>query len=302
MSENQDGAEPVGQAAGVGPVEAVPSVVNAEPVAASPAEFVASVEFVAPSPAKKAVRRGRVAVMAGSVLLAGAVVAGAGFTVVTVRNADHDPGAPVWKLPDDKEKKKKRTATASGLAGMLVPYDTDGWVRGPDLGEFGSDTQLSGAQATALSKESLRDLPRSQRRQLEKQIDRQHITGMAMRSYYNADGSNLSGNEGIFTVSIVLSRMESRAAVRDIWRFESKFLDALDILRDGPTITGHKNAKCFLPPKDADADLDSMYCSAYVGDVLVTATADGVKPLDTKGVAMLLRTQLDRIAEPGEAV
>ncbi|KMS69525.1 hypothetical protein ACM01_34750 [Streptomyces viridochromogenes] len=255
-------------------------------------------------PTGKPLRRGRIATIAGSLLLAGAVVAGVSHTVVTVRDADRDAGAPVWKFPAADRTDDKKAPSASGLAGMLVPYGTDGWVRGPDLGEFGSDAQLSGAQATALRKESLRDLPRSQRRQLEKRMDKRPIKGMAMRSYYNTEGTSYYEDEAkdTYTVSIVLSRLESTAAVRNTSRFESEFLDALDIFREGPKVKGHKNAKCFLPPKDTDEDLESMYCTAYVGDVLVTATADGIKPLDTKGAALLLATQLDRIAEPGKAI
>ncbi|MER6184634.1 hypothetical protein [Streptomyces sp. NPDC001652] len=251
-------------------------------------------------PMKKPVRRGRIAAIAGSVLLTGAVVAGVGYTVVTVDGADRDAGAPRWKLPQPKADKEK-AATAEGLAGVLVPYGTDGWSQGPDLAEFGSDAELSGAQATALRKESLRGLPRTQRRQLEKEIDKQRITGMAMRSYVSATGSNASG-KGASVVSITLSRMERRAAAKDISTSQNAFLDALDIFRAGPKIKGFKNAECFLPPKDADDDLDSMFCSAYQGDILISATADGVKSLDTKSIAMLLAEQLDRIAEPGEAV
>lgn len=40
-----------------------------------------------------------------------------------------------------------------------MPYRFPAWSRGPDLGEFGSDAELSGRQATALRKESIRDLP-----------------------------------------------------------------------------------------------------------------------------------------------
>ncbi|WP_367326218.1 hypothetical protein [Streptomyces sp. HUAS ZL42] len=252
------------------------------------------------APGEKPRRRGCIAAVAGSVVLVGALVAGVGYTVVTVNGADRDAGAPVWKFPKAKAEDAK-TAPATGLAGMLVPYGTDGWTPGPDLAEFGSDTRLSGAQATALQKEALRDLPRSQRKRLEKQIDKQRVKGMAMRSYFSGEARSY-GNEGIYTVSIVLSQMDNKAAVRDIATFQHEFLDALDVFRKGPAVKGHKNAKCFLPPKDDDADLDTMFCSAYQGDVLVTATADGIKPLDTDGVAMLLATQLDRIAEPGEAV
>ncbi len=251
-------------------------------------------------PMKKPVRRGRIAAIAGSVLLTGAVVAGVGYTVVTVDGADRDAGAPRWKFPQPKADKAK-AATAEGLVGVLVPYGTDGWNRGPDLAEFGSDAELSGAQATALRKESLSGLPRTQRRQLEKEIDKQRITGMAMRSYVSATGSNASG-KGASVVSITLSRMEKRAAAKDISTSQNAFLDALDIFRAGPKIKGFKNAECFLPPKDADDDLDMMFCSAYQGDILISATADGVKALDTKSIAMLLAEQLDRIAEPGEAV
>jgi hypothetical protein len=253
---------------------------------------------------KKPVRRGRIAAVAGSVLLVAAVVGGAGYTVVTVQNADRDAGAPTWKFPKAAKDDATTAKAASGLAATLVPYGTDGWTQGPDIAEFGSDASLSGAEAAALRKESLRDLPRSQRRELEKQIDKQHTKGMAMRSYLNT--SSPSGRtvyaDSAFTVSIVLAQIEDKAAVRNLSTFQNEFFDALKIFRKGPKIEGHKNAECFLPPKNSEEKLDVMVCSAYQGDVVVSATAYGVKPLDTKGVAMLLREQLDRIAEPGEAV
>ncbi|MFH9041598.1 hypothetical protein ACH4FA_19940 [Streptomyces sp. NPDC017966] len=254
----------------------------------------------AAAPAKRPVRWGRVASVAGSVLLAGAVVTGVGHTVVTVRDADREAGAAVWKFPEAAATEGKK-AEPQGLAAMLVPYGYDHWLPGPDFGEFGSDTQLGGARATALQKESLRDLPRSQRKRLEKEIDSWRVEGMAMRSY--TSGSNSVYNEDeVHTVGIVLARMENKAAVRDFARFQTEFLDALDIFRKGPKIKGHEDAQCFLPPADAETDLDMMQCSARVGNVLVTLTADGAKPLDTKSVATLFREQLDRIDEPGKAV
>ncbi|MFJ8083347.1 hypothetical protein ACIQ6Y_22415 [Streptomyces sp. NPDC096205] len=245
-------------------------------------------------------RRRRVAAVAGSLLLAGAVVAGVGFTVVTVRGADRDAGAPRWKFPRHTVVEQK-APQAEGLAGMLVPYSAQGWTRGPDLGEFGSDKVLSGAQATALRKQSLSDLPRTLRKRLEKEIDRQRLTGMAMRSYVSGDPT-LYDDERIYTVSIVLAQMDNRAAAKDVATFQTEFLGALDVFREGPRIKGHKNARCFLPPKGEDTDLDMMLCSAYVGNILVTATAEGAKPLDTKGAADLVRQQLDRVSEPGKAV
>ncbi|MET9125189.1 hypothetical protein [Streptomyces sp. NPDC004528] len=256
------------------------------------------------APVRKPLRRGRVAAVAGSVLLVAAVVGGAGYTVVTVQDADRDPGAPSWTFPVPAPDGAKKAKASSGLAAMLVPFGTEGWSRGPDIGEFGSDASLSGAEATALRKEALRDLPRSQRRNLEKTIDKQHTKGIAMRSYLSTSSgfnSTLYANS-TFTVSIELAQIEDKAAVKGISTFQNEFFGALKIFRKGPAIKDHKNAKCFLPPKDKDEKLDMMVCSAYEGDVLVSATASAVKPLDTKGVAMLLREQLDRITEPGEAV
>ncbi|MGP2436718.1 hypothetical protein [Streptomyces sp. JW3] len=253
-----------------------------------------------PADPQKPGRRRRIVAGAGCLLLAAAVVGGVGYTGVVVDGADRDAGAPGWASP--KTAADPKAAKATGLAAALVPYRPEGWTRGPDLAEFGSDTVLSGAQATALRKESLRGLPRSERRELEKEIDRRPVTGMAMRSYLRSPGFTADGARGSVTTGIVLAQMDSRAAVRDMSTVQNEFLDSLDVFREGPRIKDHPNARCFLPPADSHEDLDLMFCSAYQGDILVTATAEGVKPFDADGVAALLTEQLDRIAEPGESV
>ncbi|MFG2793890.1 hypothetical protein [Streptomyces sp. NPDC048419] len=217
-----------------------------------------------------------------------------------MNGADRDAGAARWKFPEPKSAGDEKKEPARGLSGMLMAY-ANGWKRGPDLGEFAADTELSGAQATALRKESLRNLPRTERRQLEKLIDKQHIEGMAIRSYVREAGSSFFTDTAA-AVTVQLSQMKNRAAVRNIATSQKEFFDGLGAFRKGPKIKGHREAACFLPPKDSHKDLDSMFCSAYRGDVLVTVTANGVKPFDAEGVAELLEGQLDRIAEPGEAV
>ncbi|MCM1968779.1 MULTISPECIES: hypothetical protein [Streptomyces] len=238
----------------------------------------------------------RVLAVSGAVLLAGALVAGVGHTVLTVRDADRDAGAPRWEFPPERSSDETGTPSPSGLAGRLVPYGTYGWTTGPDLDEFGSDVSLSGAQAAALRKESLRDLPRTQRRALEKQIDRSEITAMAMRSYVLAEGEDSAA------VSIVLAEMENRTTVRETSTFQSELLGSLDFFRAGPKIEGYKNARCYLSPKEADENLDYLFCTAHQGNVLITATASAIRPLDTEELATLFRVQLDRIADPGERV
>ncbi|MFF3450992.1 hypothetical protein ACFYXJ_28050 [Streptomyces sp. NPDC002667] len=267
----------------------------AEGVSETPAEAVE--EAVKP---KRRLRPRRVAAVSGAVLLVAAVIGGVGWTAATVDAADREPGKPTWRFPKPVKDKDEKAKDAKGLAGMLLPYDK-AYGRGPDLGEFGADARLNGRQATALRKESLRDLPRAQRRQLEKEIDDEHIKGVVMRSYASADSYAVYKKQS-FTASVTLSQMENQRTVRNISKSHNALLASLGIFRKGPKIEGHKNAGCFLPPKSKAEKLDMMFCSAYEGDVLVSATVSGIKPLDGPTVARFLTAQLDRITDPGEAV
>ncbi|MFF7142805.1 hypothetical protein ACFZB5_16405 [Streptomyces nodosus] len=289
-----DSAGAAGSAGEAGQADGTP-VAGTEPAGPGP-----SVEPEAGA-AVKPRRRRRIGLIAGCAVLFAALVGGTGFTVVTVRDADRDPGDPVWRLPAKASSEEKQPEDA-GLKGMLLPFGASGYGRGPDLGQYGADAELSGAQATALRKESLRNLPRSQRRLMEKQIDKQHITGMAMRSYLSVEDPVNQDTDDAFVMEIVLSRMENRGAVRSLTAVQQEFLSALDVFRAGPRIEGHKNARCFLPPKDSKEKLEYLFCSGYVGDVLVSATGYGLKPMDTKEAARFLRDQLDRIKDPGKAV
>ncbi|MFE2299384.1 hypothetical protein ACFXAW_14425 [Streptomyces sp. NPDC059445] len=282
------------------PAEApAPGSDPAQGVAESSGEAVdvAVGEVVAP---RKRLRARRVVAVSGAVLLVAAVVGGVGWTSATVNAADRDPGAPTWRFPKPAKAKDQEAKSAKGLAGMLLPFDK-AYTPGPDLGEFGNDAELNGRQATALRKESLRDLPRTQRRRLEKEIDEEHIKGVVMRSYASADSYAVYKKQ-TFTASITLSQMENQRTVREISKSHNALLESLGIFRKGPKIEGHKNAGCFLPPKDKTEKLDMMFCSAYVGDVLVSATVSGIKPLDGPTVTRFLAAQLDRITDPGEAV
>jgi hypothetical protein len=250
------------------------------------------------------VRTGRIAAVTGSLLLAGALIGGVGYTVVSVQDADHAPGKPTWKFPaadEDDEKSKKGEGSSAGLSALLLPFGTDGYDRGPDLGEFSADVELSGAQATALRKESVKDLPTATRRELEKLIDKQHIEGMAMRSYAVKRQNYTNDDDGI-TLAVTLSRLENRNAVRRMATSFNDFLARTDLLRKGPKIEGHEDARCFLTPKGKRDELGGALCTAYVGDVLVSVRADGPGPLDGAFVAKFFAAQLDRIDDPGQAV
>ncbi|MEV7284615.1 hypothetical protein AB0O01_08665 [Streptomyces sp. NPDC093252] len=247
----------------------------------------------------------RIAVVAGALLVAGAVVAGVGATVMTVRNADTDPGPPRWAFPKATAEKAQEPVR-DGLAGMLVPYgEGGGWYRGPDIAHYGHDVELSGEQAVALHKESLRTLPRSARQELEKEIDRQGSKGIALRSYVRSEPGFYAYDEDAFTATVMLERRSDAAAVKESARLQRELIGTLTD-DEGPAIKGHKEAGCSTTTGGKAADgsesLSMVFCSAAVGDVLVTVIAHGPGSFDRTGVADLVKTQLDRIAEPGKAV
>ncbi|MFI1105578.1 hypothetical protein [Streptomyces melanogenes] len=237
---------------------------------------------------------------------------GVGATAVVVDRADRAPGVPDWALPASDRKTADADADAPAQAGksgselgrMLIPYGTDGYSRGPDIDGFGTDADLTGDQVVALRRESLRGLPDDERRKLEKGLGKERIKGMAMRSYSSTDDAPVSNAAAAsaFTVQIALSRMESTRTVRRISEFRVALFDSVGILRKGPEVKGHKDARCFLGPDEKDEKLDMMVCSAYRGDVLVDVVAESPKPMNAKGVALLLSEQLDRIGASGESV
>ncbi|MEU6292618.1 hypothetical protein [Streptomyces sp. NPDC046988] len=241
----------------------------------------------------------RLARAAGGLLLAGALAGTTGYTVVSVNDADRDAGAPVWAPP--KQMPRTDAATPTGLAGFLTPYRADGWKRGPDIEEYGSDITMSGARANALRKESLSGLPRSQRKELEKALDRRPVEEAAVRSYSRGAGEYPDTETGAVTATVALTRMADRSAARALSEGQSGLLEAFDVAR-GPRIKGHKDAKCFRVPAESEGGLDAMFCTAHRDDVLITVSADGGRPFATESVTALFTQQLNRIAETGEAV
>ncbi|MFE2043641.1 hypothetical protein ACFXAZ_22470 [Streptomyces sp. NPDC059477] len=250
----------------------------------------------------------RIAVVAACAVLAGTLVAGIGATVVTVRNADRDAGAPRWAFPKATAEGPVAPVT-QGLAGMLVPYGSEGgWSRGPDVGQYGHDAQLSGAEAAALRKETLRGLPRSLRTEMEEEIDGQRSQGLALRSYFSADSPTFVYDEDIFSANITLERMANRTAVQDVSRLAREMLGTLTD-SESLEIEGYEDAECFVASDESGAvefweprGLSTVLCSAAVGDVLVSVVASGTESLDRVRVTDLVRTQLDRITEPGKAI
>ncbi|WP_326659393.1 hypothetical protein [Streptomyces sp. NBC_00385] len=252
----------------------------------------------APVPAPRS-RARRIVLAAVPVVLVLAAVAGAAtYTKITVDRADRTAGTSLWQKPVNTGGKDPAGDFARGrfstaLSKLLLPVPKD-YRLGPDMGELGNDSELSGRAAAAEMKAGGRGLAGKQRRELEKRIDKLHIQGLAARSYA-AEANDL-------VINTQLVRMKDRKAVRDMYRFQTGLFGALDVFRDGPEITGHtKNARCFRAPEDK-SELDSLYCVAYDGEVLLSFSASGTEPFDTSGIALLVMDQLDHIKSPGEYV
>jgi hypothetical protein len=220
---------------------------------------------------------------------------GAGLTWMKVSAADRTVATRIWHKPSPEETRKaeppKRTGDSLALKLLPVP---EHYALGPDIAGHGNDAEFSGKQAVALMKDGMDTLPREQRRQQSKAIDKLRVRGLGMRSYVS-DSNDL-------VMETEIAQMADKKAVHDLSILQSKVVRAFKVFPKGPKIKEHANAHCFLAPKDPKAELDTMFCTAYEEDLLISMTAYGTKPLDTKAAAQFVRDQLDYVTSPGEYV
>ncbi|MFI8433573.1 hypothetical protein ACIGJO_07460 [Streptomyces sp. NPDC079020] len=231
------------------------------------------------------------------VLVLGAVGGSAAYIKNTVDNADRTVATTLWAETGDEPGKDPAAGSDRGratteLSKLLLPVP-GAYRLGPDIAEFGNDSETSGRKATAAMKEMGRGLAGKQRRELDKRIDRLRVQGIAQRSYVSMAND--------LVVEIQISKMRDTKAVHDMYEGQTELLDAIGGFRKGPKIEGHKKAACYRLPKDKDK-IDGMFCFAYDGEAFVTVAASGTDPFSTSDVAALVKDQLDHIKSPGEYV
>ncbi|MET9677034.1 hypothetical protein ABZY68_28675 [Streptomyces sp. NPDC006482] len=241
-----------------------------------------------------------------AVLVLGAIGGGVAYTAVTVDGADRSAPTVGWAeptvttTPSDPAAGFAKGRASTPLSKLLLPVP-DGYVLGADVKGHGNDHELAAKEASALFKQTNKGLYGKKRRAYEKEIDKLGIQGMAMRSYASV-GSTLQ-------VEVLVLRMKDKGMVRQFSGIQKGMFEFLE-LREGPKIKDHeKNAACFLAPeprkgdkKERAAELRSMICQAYDGEVMVTVTAYGAVPFGEQAVAELVKKQLDHIESPGEYV
>ncbi|MFG3498591.1 hypothetical protein [Streptomyces sp. NPDC047928] len=236
-----------------------------------------------------------------AVLVLGAVGGGLAYTKSRIDGADRVAPTVLWtdagrKPVEDPAEGFAKGRASTPLSKLLLPVP-ESYRLGPDIDGRGNDTEISARDATALIKESGRGLAGKQRRDFDRNVDKMGVQGVAMRSY-SAYHDNL-------VVEVQITRMKDRRKIKDLYKLRTDLADFFE-MSAGPRIKGHKNSACYMNAPVGSGgkktDLDGLTCLAYEGDVQVTVSAYGPKPLDKAEVADLVRQQLDHIASPGEYV
>ncbi|MGW0550763.1 hypothetical protein [Streptomyces altiplanensis] len=238
-----------------------------------------------------------------AVLVVGALVGGAAYTVNTAGSADVTAPTTVWKEPGGKPAEdpagdvaKGRDST--GLSKLLLPVP-ETYRLGPDIGSYGNDGELSSAQAVALLKEQGREIYGKNRREYDRRVDKLGVRGIAVRSY--------ASNAGDLVIQTQIVRIEDEKQVHDLYEFRTELLRFLGVPK-GPKVGGHKKASCVMaaptgwPGTGEEPGLDGMFCMAYDGELMVDITASGTEPFSKSDVTRLVEEQLDHVVSPGEYI
>ncbi|MEV7426944.1 hypothetical protein [Streptomyces sp. NPDC091212] len=232
-----------------------------------------------------------------ALLVVGALGGGIAFIGITVDGADRTVPTVVWDKTDaepgtDPADPVGKGRTDGALTQKLLPVPR-GYVLGPDAGEYGNDSELTARQAKAQLKKIFGAYLPSSRGEIDEEIDKAGIQGLAFRTYRARQSGTI--------VQITLTRMTDRATVRDWYSARSQAL----WMRKGPVVGAGDKAKCFLPPKDVDelmGGIKSMSCVAYDGELGLTVNAEGTKKFDKQAVAELVNKQLRHIESPGNYI
>ncbi|OKK08111.1 hypothetical protein AMK26_03520 [Streptomyces sp. CB03234] len=228
------------------------------------------------------------AVTGGGLVCTHLIVDGADRTAATAYWPAESATPTASTEPPGGDRPVGRTDTE--LSRMLLPVP-DGYRLGPDIGEHGNDTALSGVQATALLRERAGEgLTGAERRERDEYYGKLRLKGIAVRSYAN-DTNDL-------VMETMIIRMGDKKAVQETYALQTGLYEALGIFRAGPKVDGRHTAACYLRPEDKGFKLDSMTCVAVHGELLLNMRAYGSKPLATTTAVKLLEEQLGHIAYP----
>lgn len=225
-----------------------------------------------------------------------ALVGGGVWASSALADADRTAPTAYWveaggKLP---EVKKPEPVPESAFSGKLLPVPS-GFAPGPDLAGDGNNFFVSGDKATEGFKEARKGLSNSERKKRDDMLADLKLKGLAGRSY--------TGDRGL-VVEIRIMQADPRA-VGAFAEVSKKLLDLIGDDRDAPKVDGFPDAKCSLLAvgEEKQERIDSLYCVAVEGDVMVNFRAYGPKDSFSKSdAATFLKNQLTHLKSPGESV
>ncbi|MCJ1680694.1 hypothetical protein MTF65_25775 [Streptomyces sp. APSN-46.1] len=229
-----------------------------------------------------------------------AVLVGTGvWASGTIADADRSAPTAYWAPAGAQPPKTEKPGPVPGnpLSAKLLPLPRT-YTLGPDLGADGNDFFISGEQAVEGFKEARKGLSSSERKKRDDVLADLELKGQAGRSYAEL------GGDMVVEVRILQADPKALDSFSEI---SKKLLDVIgDDDRDAPKVDGFPNAKCSLlavgEEEEKEKKVDSLYCVAVEGDVMVNFRAYGPKPGFSKSdAAGFLKNQLSHLKSPGES-
>ncbi|MFD0356198.1 hypothetical protein ACFVHW_21035 [Streptomyces sp. NPDC127110] len=247
--------------------------------------------------APQAPRRKRAPLIAGGVAVVLLAGGGAGASYA-LAGADRTAPTAYWAAAGSELPEAANIAPVppNDLSGKLLPLPPE-FNLGPDLAGDGNDFFVSGEKAVEGFKAARKGLSSSERKKRDDMLADLKLKGLAGRSYAAAGGG--------MVVEIRIMQADPKA-VGAFSEVSKKLLELAAGDRDAPKVDGYPDAKCALLPvgEEKEPKIDSMYCVAVQGDVLVSLRAygpkkEGFSKLEATG---FLKNQLNRLKSPGESV
>ncbi|OKI25465.1 hypothetical protein A6A28_20060 [Streptomyces sp. CB03578] len=262
------------------------------PAVETPAAAPPAVETSAARPG----RRRRVAALVTGVVVLG-VLAGAGvWARSALAEADRETPTRYWEAAGKSAPLRKTpdAVPANELSGKLLPVPP-GYVLGPDLDADGNNFFIAGEKAVEGFKESRKGLSSSDRKKRDEMFAELKLKGLAGRTYADRDGAKM--------VAEVRIMQADPKAVGKFSEVSKKVLDQLKDGREAPKVEGFPDAKCglFTVGEKKEAKIESVFCVAVEGDVMVTFRAYGPKPLSQPTAVQFFRNQMSHLKSPGES-
>ncbi|MFF3016379.1 hypothetical protein [Streptomyces sp. NPDC057939] len=226
-----------------------------------------------------------------------AVLVGSGvWASATVEDADRSAPTAYWAAAGTESRKAPEPPTVpdNAVSAKLLPVPAS-YELGPDLGVEGNDFVISGDKAVEGLKEIRKGLSTSDRKKRDEMLAELDLKGQAGRTY-----TKWAGN---LTVEVRILQADPKA-LNTFAGATKAFFGVLGDKREAPKVDGYPDAKCALLAvgEEKNEKIESMYCVAVEGDVMVDFRAFGPRSgFYTTDAVDFLKNQLRHLKSPGES-